>query len=58
MRSVFCHVQIKFVIGAEIAQWYSSVLLSGGFESRYGLEICPFTTVSRPDLGPTYGHIQ
>jgi hypothetical protein len=29
-----------------------------GFESRQGLGIFLFTTVSRPDLGPTQPHIQ
>jgi hypothetical protein len=41
-------------------QWYSAGLRAGwpGFESRQGLGIFPFTTASRPALGPTQHTIQ
>jgi hypothetical protein len=46
--------------GAGIAQWYSAGLWAGGggFESRQGLGIFLFTTVSRPALGLTQTPIQ
>jgi hypothetical protein len=45
--------------GAGIAQWYSAGLQADrGFESRQGLGIFLFTTVSRPALGPIQPPIQ
>jgi hypothetical protein len=45
---------------AGIAQWCSAALRArwSGFESRHGLGIFLFTTVSRPALGPTQPPIQ
>jgi hypothetical protein len=47
------------VLGAGIAQWYSAGLRAGwGFDSRQGLGIFLFITLSTQALGPTQPTIE